>query len=42
MPGTFKKDTMNSLTDLGEKMGADPSGWSTEPPSALTLFDAYC
>jgi len=26
------KETMNNLADLDEKMGADPSGWSTEPP----------
>ena len=32
VPGTFIKETMNNLTDLGEKMGADPSSWSTEPP----------
>jgi Patatin-like phospholipase len=31
--GTFKKETMNSLVDLGEKMGADPGSWSTEPPA---------
>jgi hypothetical protein len=30
--GTFAKETMNSLADLGEKMGADPSSWSTSPP----------
>jgi Patatin-like phospholipase len=29
---TFDKDTMNALADLGEKMGADPSTWQTEPP----------
>jgi len=23
---------MNNLADLGEKMGADPTSWSTEPP----------
>ena len=32
VPGTFIKETMNNLADLGEKMGADPSSWSTEPP----------
>lgn len=32
VPGTFVKETMNNLADLGEKMGADPSTWSTEPP----------
>jgi predicted acylesterase/phospholipase RssA len=30
--GTFVKETMNNLVDLGEKMGADPSSWSTSPP----------
>jgi hypothetical protein len=30
--GTFVKETMNSLVDLGEKMGADPSSWSTRLP----------
>jgi hypothetical protein len=23
---------MNTLADIGEKMGADPSSWRTEPP----------
>jgi hypothetical protein len=32
-PGTFVKETMNNLADLGEKMGADPNSWSTEPPT---------
>jgi len=32
VPGVFIKETMNNLTDLGEKMGADPSSWSNEPP----------
>jgi hypothetical protein len=31
-PGTFVKETMNALVDLGEKMGADPKSWKTEPP----------
>jgi len=31
-PGAFVKETMNVLGDLGEKMGADPSTWSTSPP----------
>jgi Patatin-like phospholipase len=31
VPGVFKKETMNSLADLGEKMGADPASWSSEP-----------
>jgi hypothetical protein len=30
--GVFIKETMNTLVDLGEKMGADPSSWSTSPP----------
>jgi hypothetical protein len=32
-PGTFVTETMNNLADLGEKMGADPNSWSTEPPT---------
>ena len=32
VPGTFIKETMNNLADLGEKMGADPASWSTDPP----------
>ena len=28
----FDKKTMNQLADLGEKMGADPASWRTEPP----------
>jgi hypothetical protein len=31
VPGVFKKETMNSLSDLGEKMGADPASWSDKP-----------
>jgi hypothetical protein len=31
-PGTFVKEVMNNLADLGEKMGADPANWRTEPP----------
>jgi hypothetical protein len=31
--GTFIKETMNNLADLGEKMGADPASWATEPPA---------
>lgn len=31
-PGVFIKETMNALADLGERMGADPSTWRTEPP----------
>ena len=30
--GTFIKETMNNLVDLGERMGADPASWSSEPP----------
>jgi hypothetical protein len=30
--GSFRKDTMNALADLGERMGEDGSGWSTTPP----------
>jgi hypothetical protein len=30
--GVCIKATMNKLVDLGEKMGADPSNWSTSPP----------
>jgi hypothetical protein len=33
VPGVFKKETMNNLADLGEKMGADPASWSDELPS---------
>jgi Patatin-like phospholipase len=32
VPGVFIKETMNNLADLGEKMGADPASWSSEPP----------
>jgi len=31
-PGTFVSEVMNNLADLGEKMGADPTSWRTEPP----------
>jgi hypothetical protein len=30
--GVFVKETMNALADLGEKIDADPSTWSTSPP----------
>jgi hypothetical protein len=30
--GSFVKETMNNLADLGEKMGADPSSCSSSPP----------
>ena len=32
VPGTFIKEIMNNLADLGEKMGADPASWSSAPP----------
>jgi hypothetical protein len=31
-PGTFVKESMNQLADLGERMGADPTRWRTSPP----------
>lgn len=31
-PGSFQAEVMNSLADLGEKMGADPSSWRATPP----------
>jgi patatin-like phospholipase len=31
--GTFIKETMNDLADLGEKVGADPANWISEPPA---------
>lgn len=30
--GAFKKETMESLADLGEKLGADPASWMSELP----------
>jgi hypothetical protein len=30
--GTFKKEVMNDLADLGEKMGADPASWTKGLP----------
>ena len=30
--GVFKKETMNTLADLGERMGADPKSWRTDSP----------
>jgi predicted acylesterase/phospholipase RssA len=30
--GTFVKEVMNDLADLGERMGADPASWRTEAP----------
>ncbi|HJY74991.1 MAG TPA: patatin-like phospholipase family protein [Burkholderiales bacterium] len=32
VPGTFQKEVMNTLADIGEKMGADPSSWRDTPP----------
>jgi len=34
VPGTFKKEVMNALADLGEKMGADPASWSNGVPES--------
>jgi hypothetical protein len=31
VPGVFIKESMNNLADLGEKMGADPASWTSEP-----------
>jgi predicted acylesterase/phospholipase RssA len=31
-PKPFDRASMNALADLGERMGADPSSWRTEPP----------
>ena len=31
-PGTFVKEVMNELADLGERMGADPASWRSEMP----------
>jgi hypothetical protein len=31
-PVAFDKQVMNALADLGERMGADPSSWRSEPP----------
>jgi hypothetical protein len=31
-PGVFQKEVMNNLADLGERLGADPANWSTNPP----------
>jgi len=30
--GVFQKEVMNALADMGERMGADPASWRTEPP----------
>src|SRR6185437_14447629 len=32
VPGVFKKEVMNTLADLGERMGADPANWRNDPP----------
>jgi hypothetical protein len=31
-PGVFVKETMNDLADIGARMGADTSSWSSEVP----------
>lgn len=31
-PGLFDKEVMNALADMGERMGADPTSWRTDPP----------
>jgi hypothetical protein len=31
-PGSFVKEVMNELADLGERMGADATSWRSEPP----------
>ena len=31
-PGTFVRESMNELADLGERMGADPASWRTTSP----------
>ena len=31
-PGLFEKETMNALADMGERMGADPISWQSDPP----------
>jgi hypothetical protein len=30
--GTFKKEVMNELADVGERMGADSASWSNGVP----------
>jgi hypothetical protein len=35
--GMFDKELMLKLEDLGRKMGADPSSWVTEVPSATSV-----
>jgi hypothetical protein len=31
-PGVFDKEVMNALADMGERMGADPANWHSDPP----------
>jgi hypothetical protein len=31
-PGVFHKEVMTALADMGERMGADPASWRTDPP----------
>jgi hypothetical protein len=31
-PGVFIKESMNALADMGERMGADPASWRSDPP----------
>jgi predicted acylesterase/phospholipase RssA len=31
-PGSFQKETMNALVDIGERMGADPKSWRVVLP----------
>ncbi len=31
-PGVFDREVMNVLADMGERMGADPASWRTDPP----------
>jgi hypothetical protein len=31
-PGVFDKEVMNALADKGERMGADPANWHSDPP----------
>ena len=40
VPGTFNKETMNNLADLGERMGADPASWRSEPREISTAQHA--
>ena len=40
--GSFKKETMQALVDLGRKMGADPASWRSVIPNTDDVggFDA--